>query len=85
MTHLEVPDVGSFPSVFVQAALKHHSVCIEFESETEVKDIKINHHNIVTGLQGGFLCFLFSGVFVTLNVTQKKTERQSCLLEMGRE
>lgn len=46
MTHLEVPDVGSFPSVFVHAALKHHSVCVEFESETEVKDIKINHRNI---------------------------------------
>lgn len=29
----------SFPSISIQIALKHHSVGVEFEKETEVKDI----------------------------------------------
>lgn len=41
MTCIEVKDIGkTFPPISVQAALEHHSVGIEFESDTEVKDIK---------------------------------------------
>lgn len=58
MKHVEVPDVGvsvHFPSISIHAALKHHSVSVEFERKTEVNDAKKCHH--------APCCFLLLPVF----------------------
>lgn len=63
--------INAFPSVFVQATLKHNSVGFEFETEAAVKYIKkSNHCNIYTGLLA-----IFWSLFVTLNRAPIKSTR----------
>lgn len=64
--HAEVKDSGIhiFPSVSIQAVLRHHSISVDFERESHKR---INCKNIVN-------CPLLSTVFVTSNMTHQKKE-----------